>query len=113
MSAASWEALFSTSASETTGLNAAVLSQKTTMTMSVEIQRALNSVITKHRDEVGDIIVVVNPDVLNRFKSEDAHILMELERSHTGRLIFRSDPSLHRERYAVVDAQTENSLAQG
>ena len=84
---------------------------KTTMTMSVEIQRALNSVISKHRDEVGDIIVVVNPDVLNRFKSEDAQILMELERSHTGRLIFRSDPGLHRERYAILDAQTEDSLA--
>ncbi|MFP6879172.1 MAG: Rne/Rng family ribonuclease [Roseibacillus sp.] len=86
---------------------------KTTMTMSVEIQRTLNSIILKHRDEVGDVIVVVNPDVLNRFKSEDANILMELERSHTGRLIFRSDPSLHRERYAIIDAQNEKSLAQG
>jgi ribonuclease G len=54
--------------------------------------------------------VVVNPDVLNRFKSEDASILMELERSHTGRLIFRSDPGLHRESYDVIDAQTEKSL---
>jgi ribonuclease G len=86
---------------------------KTVMTMSVEIQRVLNSVITEHRDEVGDVIVVVNPDVLNRFKSEDANILMDLERSHTGRLIFRSDPSLHRERYGIIDAQTEKPLAQG
>jgi len=86
---------------------------KTVMTMSVEIQRVLNSVIGKHRDEVGDVIVVVNPDVLNRFKSEDANILMDLERSHTGRLIFRGDPSLHRERYGIIDAQTEKPLAQG
>jgi len=86
---------------------------KTVMTMSVEIQRVLNSVIGKHRDEVGDVIVVVNPDVLNRFKSEDANILMDLERSHTGRLIFRGDPSLHRERYGIIDAQTEKHLAQG
>ncbi len=83
---------------------------KTTMTMSVEIQRELNAVLSANRDTVGDIIVVVNPDVLNRFKSEDANILMELERSHTGRLIFRSDPGLHRERYAVLDAETEKSL---
>ena len=83
---------------------------KTTMTMSVEIQRELNALLSTHRDEVGDVIVVVNPDVLNRFKSEDASILMELERSHTGRLIFRSDPGLHRERYDVIDAQTEKSL---
>ncbi len=83
---------------------------KTTMTMSVEIQRELNALLSTHRDEIGDVIVVVNPDVLNRFKSEDASILMELERSHTGRLIFRSDPGLHRERYDVIDAQTEKSL---
>ena len=83
---------------------------KTTMTMSVEIQRELNAVLSVNRDTVGDIIVVVNPDVLNRFKTEDANILMELERSHTGRLIFRSDPGLHRERYAVLDAETEKSL---
>ncbi len=86
---------------------------KTTLTMSVEIQRALNSVIHKRRDEIGDLVVVVNPEVLNRFKSEDANLLMELERSHTGRLIFRSDPSLHRERYGILDAQTEQTLAKG
>jgi ribonuclease G len=86
---------------------------KTPMTMSVEIQRRLNTVIQKHRDTVGDIIIVVNSDVLNRFKSEDSKLLMELERSHSGRLIFRSDPSLNRERFAIIDAQTEKSLDQG
>jgi ribonuclease G len=86
---------------------------KTTMTMSVEIQRVLNTVIQKHRDEVGDLVVVVNPDVLNRFKTEDSNILMEIERSHTGRLVFRGDPALHRERYGILDSQTEKTLAQG
>ncbi|NNC87584.1 MAG: Rne/Rng family ribonuclease [Akkermansiaceae bacterium] len=87
---------------------------KTTLTMSVEIQRVLSGVIHKQKqEEVGDIIVVVNSDVLNRFKSEDSHLLVELERSHTGRLIFRSDPALHRERYAIIDAQTEKPLAEG
>jgi ribonuclease G len=55
----------------------------------------------------------VNSDVLNRFKSEDSKLLMELERSHSGRLIFRSDPSLNRERFAIIDAKTEKSLDQG
>jgi len=85
---------------------------KTPMTMSVEIQRHLHSVIEKHRDAVGDIIVVVNADVLNRFKSEDSHLLVDLERSHTGRLIFRSDPSLNRERFIIIDAATEKPLEQ-
>ena len=83
---------------------------KTPMSMSVEIQRKLNSVIQKHRDEVGDMIVVVNSEVLNRFKSEDSKLLVELERSHSGRLIFRSDPSLQRERFAIIDARTEKTL---
>ena len=86
---------------------------KTPMTMSVEIQRRLNTVIQKHRDTVGDIIIVVNSDVLNRFKSEDSKLLMELERAHSGRLIFRSDPSLNRERFAIIDASTEKTLDQG
>ncbi len=86
---------------------------KTPMTMSVEIQRRLNTVIQKHRDSVGDIIVVVNTDVLNRFKSEDAKLLGELERSHSGRLIFRSDPTLNRERFAIMDANTEKTIDQG
>jgi ribonuclease G len=85
---------------------------KTPMTMSVEIQRRLNTVIQKNRDTVGDLIVIVNSDVLNRFKSDDAKLLVELERSHSGRLIFRSDPTLHRERFAVIDAATEKTIDQ-
>ena len=86
---------------------------KTPMTMSVEIQRRLNTVIQKHRDSVGDIVVIVNSDVLNRFKSEDSKLLVELERSHSGRLIFRSDPTLNRERFAIIDAKTEKTIDQG
>jgi ribonuclease G len=86
---------------------------KTPMTMSVEIQRRLHTVIQKHRDAVGDLIVIVNSDVLNRFKSDDAKLLVELERSHSGRLIFRSDPTLNRERFAIVDAATEKTIDQG
>jgi ribonuclease G len=86
---------------------------KTPMTMSVEIQRRLNTVIQKHHDSVGDLVVIVNSDVLNRFKSEDSALLGELERSHSGRLIFRSDPALNRERFAIIDARTEKTLDQG
>jgi ribonuclease G len=86
---------------------------KTPMTMSVEIQRRLNTVIQRHRDSIGDIIVIVNSDVLNRFKSEDAKLLVELERSHSGRLIFRSDPTLNRERFSIIDASTEKTIDQG
>ena len=86
---------------------------KTTMTMSVEIQRRLTAVIQKHHEKAGDLIVVVASDVLNRFKNEDSKILGELERQHSGRLIFRADPALHRERFAVIDAETEKVIEKG
>jgi len=86
---------------------------KTPLTMSIEIQRRLNTVIQKHRENLGDLIVLVNSDVLNRFKSEDAKLLGELERSHSGRLIFRSDPTMNRERFVVIDASTEKQIDQG
>jgi ribonuclease G len=86
---------------------------KTPMTMSIEIQRRLNTIIQTHRDQVGDLVVIVNSDVLNRFKKEDAKVLVELERSHAGRLIFRSDPTLNRERFAIVDAATDKTIDQG
>lgn len=85
---------------------------KTTMTMSVEIQRKLNTVIQRNEGEYGDLIVMVNPEVLNRFKKEDSKILVELERSHNGRLIFRTDASLHREKFAIIDAATEKTIVQ-
>ena len=59
---------------------------KTSFTLSVEIQRALNTVIARHQEEAGDLVVIVHPVVLERFKKEDSHILMDLERKHTGRL---------------------------
>ncbi|MDP0489734.1 MAG: Rne/Rng family ribonuclease [Verrucomicrobiota bacterium JB023] len=85
---------------------------KTPFTMSVEIQRALNTTIARHQDEAGDLVIIVHPVVLERFKKEDSHILVELERRHTGRLIFRTDSASHRERYKIVDSKTEKILAE-
>lgn len=86
---------------------------KTPMTMSIEIQRRLNTVMHSQHEKLGDLVIIVNPDVLNRFKSEDSQVLMDLERSHTGRLTFRSDPTLNRERFAILDAATERVIEQG
>ncbi len=85
---------------------------KTPFTMSVEIQRKLVAVINKRAGEDGDLIVIVSPDVLNRFKNEDSKILVELERQNSGRLIFRSDPNLQRQRFAIIDAKTEKVIEQ-
>ena len=85
---------------------------KTPMTMSVEVQRALNTIIQRGEGNLGDLIIVVNTDVLNRFKNEDSNLFIELERSHSGRLTFRTDPTLNRERFAIIEASTEKTLHQ-
>ena len=85
---------------------------KTPMTMSVEVQRALNTVIQRGEGELGDLIIVVSTEVLNRFKKEDSNLFVELERCHSGRLTFRTDPTLHRERFAIIEASTEKNLHQ-
>ena len=55
---------------------------------------------------------MVSTEVLNRFKNEDSSLFVELERAHSGRLTFRTDPTLHRERFAIIDAKTEENLHQ-
>jgi ribonuclease G len=85
---------------------------KTPMTMSVEVQRALNTVIQRGEGSLGDLVIVVNTEVLNRFKNEDSSLFVELERSHSGRLTFRTDPALHRERFAIIEADSEKTLHQ-
>jgi len=81
---------------------------KSVMTMSVEIQRQIYACIQKYRDTIGDMVIVVNSEVLSRFKNEDASLLMELERQHSGRLIFRGDHNQHRESFAIYDARYDN-----
>jgi len=85
---------------------------KSVMSMSVEIQRQLNSLILRHRDTIGDLLIMVNTEVLNRFKNEDSKLLMELERSHSGRLTFRGDPGLHREKFVIYEGRSERPLYQ-
>ena len=82
---------------------------KSPMTMSVEIQRALHSVLRKNPD-VHDIRIIVNPEVLNRLRTEDEDLLVEIERKYAGRLTFRTDPTYHHEKFIILDGQTNQEL---
>jgi ribonuclease G len=83
---------------------------KTAMTMSVELQRALHSIMRKHQDTIHDIKVIVNPAVLQRLREEDEELLVEIERKYEGRLTFRSDPAYHHEQFLVTDANSGEEL---
>ena len=82
---------------------------KNPMTMSVEIQRTLHAILRK-KPEVHDIRVIVNPEVLNRLKTEDEELLVDIERKYSGRLTFRTDPTFHHEKFVLLDAQTNQEL---
>jgi ribonuclease G len=82
---------------------------KSPMTMSVEIQRTLHAVLRKKPD-IHDVRVIVNPEVLNRLKTEDEELLVEIERKYAGRLTFRTDPTFHHEKFVLLDAQTNQEL---
>jgi ribonuclease G len=77
--------------------------------MSVEIQRALHSLLRQNPD-VHDVRVIVNPEVLNRLKTEDEELLVDIERRYEGRLAFRSDPSYHHEKFLILDGTTNQEL---
>jgi len=83
---------------------------KSPMTMSVELQRALHSVMRKHQDTVHEIKVTVHPDLLSRLRSDDEDHLVEIERRYAGRLSFRSDHTLHQEQYTITNALTGDEL---
>src|SRR5881628_348429 len=83
---------------------------KTSMSVSDELQRTLNTVMRKYQDTVHDFRVILNPDVLKRLKEEDEDLLIELERRYAGRLMFRGDPTYHHEKFIVTDANTGAEL---
>src|SRR5258705_6909612 len=82
---------------------------KSPMTMGVEIQRPLHTVLRKH-PEIHDVHVIVNPEILNRLKTEDEELLVEIERKYAGRLTFRTDPTYHHEKFLILDGQTNHEL---
>ena len=83
---------------------------KSPMTMSVELQRALHSVMRKHQDTVHEVKVIVHPDLLNRLRSEDEEHLVDIERRYSGRLSFRSDPTYHQEKFVITNALSGEEL---
>lgn len=91
---------------------------KSALSMSVEIQRKISEVLRRHRpaqfdpDNPPDIqlCVFVHPDVLQRLRSQDEHLLIELEKKFYGKLSFRADPVFHLEQFKIVNLKTNEEL---
>jgi ribonuclease G len=86
---------------------------KSAITMSVEIQRKLGEILKKRTRDESDfqLKIVVHPTVLERLRTEDEKILIEMEKRYFGKLSFRSDPALHSEQFRIVNGASGEELA--
>jgi ribonuclease G len=86
---------------------------KSTLTMSVEIQRKLQEILkTRERDESDfQLRIVVNPTVLDRLRTEDEKHLIEMEKRYFGKLSFRADTGMHAEQFKIVNVENNEELA--
>ncbi|HMP71718.1 MAG TPA: Rne/Rng family ribonuclease [Kiritimatiellia bacterium] len=83
------------------------------MSMSVEVQRRIGEVMRRHRGTVEKPLplkIAVNPLVLERLRSEDETILVELESKFHGRLSFVSSQNLHVEEFLIQHGETNEEL---
>jgi ribonuclease G len=85
---------------------------KSPLTMSVEIQRKLGEILRKRQRDESDfqLRIVVHPSVLERLRTEDEQLLIEMEKRYFGKLSFRGDPSLHSEQFKIFNAVTNEEL---
>ncbi len=83
---------------------------KSPETMSVEIQRAIVRAM-RLRPEIKELRVLVHPSTLERLKTEDEELLLDLERRLQGKLYFRPDTRLGAEQFTLLNAITGEEIA--
>jgi ribonuclease G len=81
--------------------------------MSVEIQRKLSEILKKRSRDESDfqLKIVVHPTVLERLRTEDEKLIIEMEKRYFGKLSFRPDPAIHGEHFKIYNAVTNEELA--
>ena len=83
---------------------------KSATTMSVELQRKLSSVVRRLqlRNDAKEysLRVLVHPSILERLRSEDADLLVRMEKLFSVKLAFRADLNYHVENFKIINALT-------
>lgn len=83
---------------------------KSAETMSVELQRKINTILCRGDASPRELLVIVHPDVMDRLRSHDGELFVELERRHNARLTFRCDAAYTREQVVIADAKTQKEI---
>ena len=92
---------------------------KSSLTMSVDIQRKLGEIIKKRdkleqrREQESDFSLRVNvhPTVLDRLRNEDEDIFIDMEKRYLVKISFRAEKGMHPEEFEVYDANSNKRLA--
>jgi len=86
---------------------------KSVLTMSVEIQRKLAEILKRRGRDESDfqLRIVVHSSVLERLRTEDEKLLIEMEKRYFGKLSFRADPAFHAEQFKIVNVANNEELA--
>jgi ribonuclease G len=86
---------------------------KSAISMSVEIQRKLGEILKKRGRDESDfqLRIVVHPSVLDRLRTEDEKIIIDMEKRYFGKLSFRADETLHAEQFKIYNAANNQELA--
>ena len=92
---------------------------KSSLTMSVDIQRKLGEIIKKRdkleqrREQESDFNLRVNvhPTVLDRLRNEDEDIFIDMEKRYLVKISFRAEKGMHPEEFEVYDASSNKRLA--
>ena len=81
--------------------------------MSVEIQRKLAEILKKRQRDESDfqLRILVNPTVLERLRTEDEKLIIEMEKKYFGKLSFRPEPGFHAEQFKIINVEGEEELA--
>ncbi|HWA10484.1 MAG TPA: Rne/Rng family ribonuclease [Opitutaceae bacterium] len=83
---------------------------KSATTMSVELQRKLSSVVRRlqlrNDGKEYSLRVLVHPSILERLRSEDADLLVRMEKLFGVKLAFRADSNYHVENFKIINALT-------
>lgn len=86
---------------------------KSSESMSVEIQRRITELLRKRgegRNGEFSLRVIVHPEVLERLRTRDEELLVDMEQRFSGKLSFRADPSIHKEEFKIVNPVSGEEL---
>ena len=88
---------------------------KSPESLSVEIQRKLMAIMKARPRDDSDfqIRIHTHPSVLERMRSQDERLLIELEKRFYAKLTFRPETGFHTEQWRIVNAMTNDELGKG